>query len=132
MRILVVEDEPLIALVVKDALVRAGHEVLGPVASVGAALELVHDHSVDLALLDVNLGRGGNGIDLARRLHERHRIVSLFASASYREAYQASDVAMGLLSKPYGEPELVLAVDVAATVLAGGKATRVPNSLELF
>ena len=56
-RVLVVEDEPLIAFDVADHLREAGFEVVGPVASVSAALKLLESEGCDLAVLDVNLGR---------------------------------------------------------------------------
>ncbi len=56
-RVLVVEDEPLIAFDVADHLRAAGFEVVGPVASVAAAMRLLESQGCDLAVLDVNLGR---------------------------------------------------------------------------
>ena len=56
-RVLVVEDEPLIAFDVADHLRDAGFQVVGPVASVSAALKLLESVGCDLAVLDVNLGR---------------------------------------------------------------------------
>ncbi len=56
-RVLVVEDEPLIAFDVADRLREAGFEVVGPVASVSAALKLLDSQGCDVAVLDVNLGR---------------------------------------------------------------------------
>ncbi|MFZ1108237.1 MAG: response regulator [Rhodomicrobium sp.] len=56
-RVLVVEDEPLIAFDVADHLREAGFEVAGPAASVPAALKLLEAGGCDLAVLDVNLGR---------------------------------------------------------------------------
>jgi DNA-binding response OmpR family regulator len=56
-RVLVVEDEPLIALDVADHLKEAGFEILGPAGSVAAALKLLETQGCDLAVLDVNLGR---------------------------------------------------------------------------
>lgn len=54
-RILVVEDEPLVALLIEDLLLDAGAEVIGPAATVAAALALVAADRPEGALLDVNL-----------------------------------------------------------------------------
>jgi DNA-binding response OmpR family regulator len=132
MRVLVVEDEPLIAMLVRHALTRAGHEVVGPVSSVAVALRLAQEQPIDLALLDIDLGRGGSGVHLARCLHERQGPPCLFASGSYDEAHGACDVALGVLSKPYGAEDLVLAVAAAEAVLAGAQPVRVPHVMELF
>ena len=57
-RILVVEDEPLIAMMLEDFLDMLGHEVAGTADTVGDALARVEAGGVDAAILDVNL-RGG-------------------------------------------------------------------------
>jgi DNA-binding response OmpR family regulator len=56
-RVLVVEDEPIIAFDIADHLREAGFEVVGPAASVSTALKLLEAQGCDLAVLDVNLGR---------------------------------------------------------------------------
>lgn len=53
--ILIVEDEPLIAMMLEDFIQSLGHEVRGNADSVGAALREVRDGAFDLAILDVNL-----------------------------------------------------------------------------
>jgi CheY-like chemotaxis protein len=55
-RVLVVEDDPIIAATQKMILESAGCTVLGPDRAVGAALRTIDAHPIDLALLDVNLG----------------------------------------------------------------------------
>jgi len=55
-RILVVEDEMLVAMMVEDLLADLGCHVVGPVATVAAALRLVAEERLDGAVLDVNLG----------------------------------------------------------------------------
>ena len=56
-RILIVEDEPLIAMMLEDIVIELGYSVAGPVGSVTEALAFVAANPVDAALLDVNLGR---------------------------------------------------------------------------
>jgi CheY-like chemotaxis protein len=57
-RILVLEDEPLIAMVVEDWLAELAYETVGPVGSASAALVLIESASPDAAILDVSLGTG--------------------------------------------------------------------------
>jgi DNA-binding response OmpR family regulator len=52
---LLVEDEPLVAMMLEDVLGEAGYAVVGPIAELGAALAAAQAEAVDLALLDVNL-----------------------------------------------------------------------------
>ena len=55
-RVLVVEDEPLLAFDIAQHLEGAGFEIVGPAASVRCALRLIGDIGCDAAVLDVNLG----------------------------------------------------------------------------
>src|SRR5262249_20090054 len=55
-RILVVEDEAIVALEIGSVLVNAGFEVVGPARSVTQALDLLNERGCDAAVLDINLG----------------------------------------------------------------------------
>ncbi|MCW2273816.1 response regulator [Rhodoblastus acidophilus] len=55
-RILVVEDEALVAFALEEMLSDFGYDVVGPAPNVQAALKLVGDEKIDAAILDVNLG----------------------------------------------------------------------------
>ena len=70
LRILVVDDEPLIAMLVQDWLVDLGCEVLGPAHTVDDAMALIDGSSIDGAFLDVSLG-SGNSYGIAEALQSR-------------------------------------------------------------
>jgi DNA-binding response OmpR family regulator len=70
MKVLVVEDEWLIAEVLQDALEEAGVTVCGPAARVSQAIDLIESEAPDAAVLDVNL-RGETSFPVARALAER-------------------------------------------------------------
>jgi CheY-like chemotaxis protein len=70
LRILVVEDGLLVADAIQDLLETAGCEVVGPVATIAAALDLVAREALDGAVLDINLG-GENSFPVAAALIER-------------------------------------------------------------
>ncbi len=132
MRILVVEDEPLIALLAGEALAEIGHEVLGPCASMGEALEAAAAAPPDLLLTDINLVGPGSGTELARVLSERLGVPCLFMSAQPHAARRNADVAIGVLHKPYSSGSLQQSVRAARDVLAGRRPAVVPHELELF
>ena len=69
-QILVVEDDTLIALDLKDTLLRAGATVIGPAHDLAAALRLAEDASLSAAVLDLRLLRGDTR-PVAARLAER-------------------------------------------------------------
>ena len=70
-RILVVEDEALIALETMGHLEEWGYPVAGTAGTAKDALGIAHTEGMDLALVDVNLRDGDNGIAVARALKER-------------------------------------------------------------
>jgi two-component SAPR family response regulator len=69
-RVLVVEDEMLIALVIEDALVDLGCEIVGPAGKLETAMQLATEEQIDIALLDVTL-RGDKVYPLAEQLVAR-------------------------------------------------------------
>ena len=134
MRVLIVKDEALIAMTLADSLEDAGHEVVGPAATMAEALALCDGAAPppELAVLDINLGDGSNGVDVARALVERWGVPSIFASGRAEEARQARDVALGCISKPYEAGTVLRSVEVAREVMSGGRPEAVPAGLELF
>ena len=134
MIILVVEDESIIGLELEGRLQEAGHEVLGPAPTVSNALELAAGKRPDLALVDINLGDGGSGIELARELLERWGTPSLFLSGQTQEARENDDAALGRIGKPFSAAAVLESVEVAKALSEGQPVspTSVPPELELF
>ncbi len=134
MRILIVEDEALIAMMLADSLEDAGHEVVGPAATMAEALALCAGAAPppELAVLDIDLGDGGSGVDVARALMERWGVPSILASGQTMEARRARDIALSHISKPYEAETVLRSVEVAREVMDGGTPRRVPAGLELF
>lgn len=54
-RVLLVEDENLVAMLLEDMLVELGHTVVGPIARLKKALEMAQHEAIDVAILDVNI-----------------------------------------------------------------------------
>ena len=133
MRILVVEDEPIAALSAMWELQRAGHEVVGPVGDPEDALRLAREQKPELALVDIDLHSAGEGLDVARTLRELD-VVSVFMSSQTALAQENSDIALGVICKPYSAADLIYSVDVLQTLMLGGRpqARAIPNALRLF
>jgi CheY-like chemotaxis protein len=132
MRILIVEDEAVIALVLTDSLEGGGHSVMGPAATMAEALALCDAEVPELALLDINLRDGSNGVDLARALLDRWGVPSIFTSGAMMEARRARDVALGYIRKPYEAATVLRSVEVARAVMGGTAPGTVPAGFELF
>jgi DNA-binding response OmpR family regulator len=105
-RILVVEDEYLIATELKRWLQEAGVEVLGPVPSVEQALDLIEDERLDAAVLDINLGDGDTSFPIADRL-EVLKVPYLFATGEVRTARASGYNASPRLEKPCSRADLL-------------------------
>lgn len=63
-KLLVVEDEPMVAALLKEMLSHEGFE-MRTAQSANEAVQITEDFDPDIAILDINLGRGANGVDLA-------------------------------------------------------------------
>jgi DNA-binding response OmpR family regulator len=108
-RILVVEDEYLIASEVKRWLQAAGFEVLGPVPNVDQALDLIEGRRPDAAVLDVNLGEGDNAYPLAEKLSVMG-VPYLFATGDVRLTDASAYRNRPRLEKPFVARALVRAL----------------------
>lgn len=102
--VLLVEDDLLIAYDVADMVRALGFRIIGPAMSEQQALMLAETDRPDVLLTDINLGAGGSGIALARKLSDRFgRIPVLFLTA-YDPRHLADDVVgintVGWISKP--------------------------------
>lgn len=103
-RILVVEDEALVAMLIEDTLTDLGCEVVGPVASIGEALALVRDEAVDGATLDINLG-GEEAYPVAQTLEARG-IRFILMSGYAPENLPGAYTRWRILQKPFSEQAL--------------------------
>ncbi|MGY0777881.1 response regulator [Azospirillum argentinense] len=131
MKILLVEDEVLIAMEQSFYLESAGHEVHGPASTSEKALILAQEVKPDLALVDIHLAQGSSGIDAARRMTALG-IPCLFVTSYREEVEPTREYGVGCLPKPFSQTSLVSAVEVVSAVLAGRTPTKVPDTMELF
>jgi DNA-binding response OmpR family regulator len=132
MRILVVEDEPMIACALALELQDAGHEVLGPAYSVEEARALAQERAPQLGLIDINLAGHDEGVDLARQLRAELGVQSLFVSGQIAQARANADAALGVLPKPFRFEAIAAIIEAAAEILEGRRPARPPPGLELF
>jgi two-component system, response regulator PdtaR len=133
MIILLVEDEPILALNLEMDLSDAGYLVRGPVASHQAAIDLAETCPIDLALVNIDLKHGGSGIALAGELLKRWKIPSVFVSGQRDDAFGNQSVALGYISKPYDSRVVVACVKFVEIMLAGNPdRSGMPKELELF
>lgn len=108
-RVLVVEDEILIAVDIRATLVASGYVVVGIAATADQAVAAAIRERPDIVLMDIRLAGSRDGIDAAREIRERLDIPSLFvtANADERTRKRAEATApLGFLHKPFDAPAL--------------------------
>lgn len=134
MRILIVEDDPVLAFQSVSTLEAEGHEVFGPAQNAAEALQWASCENLDLALVDIRLDGDDGGVALARTLRSLHGVPSIFASAQIDVALENRDAALGLLRKPFEPDDLVHSALVAQCLMNGGwpLPMPVPRSMEIF
>ncbi|MEO8115442.1 MAG: response regulator [Phenylobacterium sp.] len=129
--LLIVEDDILPALVLRDELEDAGYHVLDLTERHRQALAAATEHHPDLALVNIELQGNDDGIALAEEL-KALGIPVLFISGQVSRARTARTVAIGSLPKPYSPAEMVQAVAYLFRHLDGDESLPRPGHLEVF
>ena len=110
-RVLVVEDEALVSLMIEDLLTQAGCIVIGPAATTDSALALIEQEAIDCAVLDVKL-LDGPVFPVADTLAARG-VPFVFATGYAAEAIGARYGGVPRIDKVYDNAQLLGAVSVA-------------------
>jgi DNA-binding response OmpR family regulator len=119
-RILVVEDDFLVAMQIESALLDAGFEVIGVAAAGEDAIEMALGERPHLVVMDIRLAGDRDGIDTALHLFSEQGIRCIFATAHQDEqsrARAAPAVPLGWLHKPYTMVSLIVMVRSALAEL---------------
>jgi len=127
-RILIVEDEPLMAFDNETMIEEAGYTVVATHDRVADAIATLEREKVDLILSDVRLTGERSGIDLAR-IAKAKNIPVLFATG--RVPDEAAELAVGCLMKPYNDRTLKAALAAVDQHLQGD-TVRAPKGLTLY
>lgn len=116
LKILVVEDEPMIAESLSEMLELLGHEVLAVAESGEEAVMQLLEKEPDLLLLDIQLKGKMDGVELARLIKQKYNIPFVFTTAFADEATISRAKAegpFGYIVKPYGVKDIMAAIEVA-------------------
>jgi len=104
LRVLLVEDENLVALLLEDMLAELGHSVVGPVARLKKAVEMAQSEAIDLAILDVNIN-GEEAYPIAEVLEARG-IPFIFSTGYGKSSLPARYRDRPTLAKPFQQRTL--------------------------
>ncbi|MDM0085711.1 response regulator [Variovorax sp. J31P179] len=115
-RILVVDDDSVIALLLQRSLARLGYEVAGVASTRDQAVEMAQRTQPSLVLMDINLGPGGDGIEAAEAIVRERRTPVIFLTAYSEDAVLGrarGSGACGYLLKPFSERGLHVTIQMA-------------------
>ncbi|RVQ00955.1 response regulator [Sinorhizobium meliloti] len=108
LRVLVVEDEAMIAMLIEDSLCELGHEVVAIASRMQEALDIARKGQFDIAIIDVNLD-GEPSYPVADVLAERH-VPFIFATGYGSKGLDTRYWNIPLLTKPFLDSELETAL----------------------
>lgn len=109
-RVLVVEDDFLVAGELEHWLLRAGFEVVGPAATADEAIRLAREAKPDVVVMDIRLAGARDGVDAAIEIYQSLGIRSIFATAhsDARTMARGQDAnPLAWIAKPYSPSGLV-------------------------
>ncbi len=115
-KILIVEDEALLAEETRERLSRLGHTIVGIADTGDAAIAMAGRHRPDLILMDIRLKGAMSGIEAASRIYEQLRIPVVFTTAhSDHDTLQRAQTPaqFGYVIKPFREQDLMMAIRLA-------------------
>lgn len=114
--ILIVEDDPIIALEISQVYKRAGYRVASVAHTAVKAIDRLAQGDIDFAILDVHLGRGQSGIDVATVIRQKYDIPYIFLTAfsdPHTLAAAQEQAPFGYLVKPFQPPTLLSTTAIA-------------------
>ena len=101
LRVLIVEDEAVLAMGLEALLLAEGHTVVGWATDQNEAMQMIDRGDFDAAFVDINLADGMTGLDVARAISDRHDVLVVIMTANARKVPEDFAGAVGLIAKPY-------------------------------
>ncbi len=129
--LMIVEDEALVAMNLRDEFDEAGYHVLDLTDRYNEAVAAAKECKPDLALVNIRLAGRDDGIELAEHL-KALGIPVLFISGQVSRAKSSATVAIGSMPKPYSPADMVKAVAYLLAHLKGDESLPCPEGLEVF
>ncbi|WP_176496309.1 response regulator [Sphingomonas sp. HMP6] len=130
MKILLVEDEFIVATALKILLEIMGHEVVGIADDVVSAVHQSQSTHPQLAFFDMQLANGASGLDAAAEL-QKSGVLCIFFTGN-PPGGPRPDLALGCLPKPCTDKALAGAIKIAEAVIEGLPLPPTPLGLELY
>jgi DNA-binding response OmpR family regulator len=133
LKVMIAEDDLMMADMLEDVLVDSGYEVCGIARTVQEAVELGNRHKPDLAILDIRLAEGGIGTDIAARLNRHGSLGVLYASGDAGHVGLTKADGEACIAKPYRATDVVRALEIVEQMVSAGESSRpFPNGFHLL
>ncbi len=114
--VLIIEDEPIIAMDIEELVQNCGHNVVGVATTEAEAVELANLHKPGLILADINLGIGGDGTAAVARIMQYHYAPVIFVTAYPERLLTGEDLEPAfVITKPFEPLTLAIATYQAVT-----------------
>ncbi len=123
-KVMIVEDDLLIADMLEEVLVGGGYDVCGIARTVDAAVELGERHKPDLAILDIRLADGGLGTDIPAQLKDCGHMGILYVSGRPGGMSLTEAPGHALITKPFHSQDILRAVELVEQIVRTGEASR--------
>ena len=127
LRVLIVEDQALLAMELELVLSESGCNVVGCAMDTAGALAIAEQDRPELALVDINLLDGMTGPDIARRLIKDHGTAVVFLTANPEQIPDGFAGALGAVSKPFDEATILGVVAFARQFIRHGAFAETPR-----
>ena len=124
LKVLIAEDELIIADLLEETFIESGYDVCGIARTVDEAVQFGELHKPDLAVLDVQLAKGGRSPEIARRLNSRGKFGVLYTTGeNARTSTLTRADGEASITKPYSVEDLVRALEIVQQIATRGTAT---------
>lgn len=127
-KVLIVEDEFLIAMQLEDIVTEGGHDVVGTICDMASLGGL--DEGPEVAFVDLNLRDGPTGASIARELAARFGTSILYVTANPAQIGEPASTAIGFILKPFSSAAILTAISLAAG--NGHDIAAVPREINVF
>ncbi|KQU98017.1 response regulator [Mesorhizobium sp. Root695] len=101
LKVLIVEDEALLAMELESLVEEAGHSVVGWATSSAEAKSMVDTTDADIAFVDIHLTDGPTGVEVAEYIGEKNNSMVVFMTANPKRIPDHFAGAVGVIAKPY-------------------------------
>lgn len=122
-KVLIAEDDLMIADMIEAALIAHGYAVCGIAPTVAEATALALREKPDLAIIDLRLADGGLGTEIAHQLKGQLSLGILYATGNAASVRLTALNGHACISKPYSEAGLLRALNLVSEIVATGMAS---------